>query len=172
MTETALASAPPLHAPHPTFSYERLQRPIIAWRTGPDLESGESPIVGICSEGDPGVDRAAAVPDGANAIRYQFDEDEPPALVFSDQALPGAFVSWAWSQLKALDALLVCLIERSSTGGGEPAVAGAVHTVLGPVINALEFSERRAAELQGKQSARRVKGHKSAAARKQKKTRT
>ena len=89
-----------------------------------------------------------AMPEGHDAIRVRLDTDEPPALVFNDQALPGALVSWAWCQLKALDALLQAMSERPQDGGDGADVVGAVRSVLGPAINALAFSERRAHELQ------------------------
>jgi hypothetical protein len=89
-----------------------------------------------------------AMPDDANAIRADFDESEPPALVFNEQALPGALVSWAWCQLKALDTLLVAIAVTGRDHEGDTEVASAVRTVLVPVINALEFSEQRASELQ------------------------
>jgi len=88
------------------------------------------------------------MPDAPNAIRVNFDENEPPALVFNERALPGALVSWAWCQLKALDDLLMAIAGTDRDHEGEPDVAGAVRAVLVPVINALEFSERRASELQ------------------------
>lgn len=89
----------------------------------------------------------SATPEASNAIRVQFDEHEPAAVVFSESAHPGALVSWAWCQLIALDTLL-------ATGSGtrrtahEEDVAGAVRSVLVPVINALVFAELRANELQ------------------------
>ena len=89
-----------------------------------------------------------AMPDDANAIRADFDESEPPALVFNEQALPGALVSWAWCQLKALDILLVAIAVTDRGHDGDQEVAGAVRAVLVPVINALEFSEQRASELE------------------------
>jgi hypothetical protein len=89
-----------------------------------------------------------AMPDDANAIRADFDETEPPALVFNEQALPGALVSWAWCQLKALDVLLVAIAVTGRGPGGDTEVASAVRAVIVPVINALEFSEQRASELQ------------------------
>jgi len=89
-----------------------------------------------------------AMPDAPNSIRADFDEDEPPALVFNEQALPGALVSWAWCQLKALDVLLVAIAVTDRGHEGDQEVAGAVRAVLVPVINALEFSEQRASELQ------------------------
>jgi hypothetical protein len=88
------------------------------------------------------------MPDDANAIRVDFDESEPPALVFNEQALPGALVSWAWCQLKALDVLLVPIAVMGRGHDGDLEVASAVRAVLVPVINALEFSEQRASELQ------------------------
>jgi len=88
------------------------------------------------------------MPDGSDGIRVHFEENEPPALVFNEQALPGALVSWAWCQLKALDVLLVAIAGIDRGDEGDPEVAGAVRAVLVPVINALEFSEQRASELQ------------------------
>lgn len=94
-----------------------------------------------------------AMPEGHNAIRVHFDEDEPPALAFNEQALPGALVSWAWSQLAALDALLRVLSEASQRGDDGADVAGAVRSVLGPALNALAFSELRAHQLRPGQAA-------------------
>ena len=93
-----------------------------------------------------------AMPEGHNAIRVHFDEDEPPALAFNEQALPGALVSWAWCQLAALDSLLRVLSERSERGDDDADVVGAVRSVLGPAINALVFSELRAHQLQACQA--------------------
>ena len=89
-----------------------------------------------------------AMPEGHDAIRIRLDGDEPPALVFNDQALPGALVSWAWCQLKALDALLQAISEQRQDSRDDADVVGAVRSVLVPAINALAFSERRAHELQ------------------------
>lgn len=89
-----------------------------------------------------------AMPEGHDGIRIHFDDDEPPALVFHEQALPGALVSWAWCQLKALDSFLDAIILARQGGAGESDIAGAVQTILVPAINALSFSERRAHELQ------------------------
>ena len=161
MAEIQLAPARDLRAVPSPFIDESSSRSIATWRTGPD----EAVAAGVCCESN-ASDRAGAVPDDANAIRYRFDEDEPPAVVFSDQAMPGALVSWAWSQLMALDALLAAGLENGSGRDGEPDVAGAVRTVLVPVINALRFSELRAAEMQDVQIARQAKGRKSAAGRK------
>ena len=96
-----------------------------------------------------------AMPDAPNAIRVNFDENEPPALVFNEHALPGALVSWAWCQLKALDVLLAAIAVTGPNHEGEPDVASAVRAVLVPVINALEFSEQRASELQSESMAAR-----------------
>lgn len=95
-----------------------------------------------------GLRGLGAMPEGHNGIRVRFDSDEPPALVFHEKALPGALVSWAWSQLMALDSLLDAIIVARRTNPGEPDVAGAVHAILVPVINALSYSELRAHELQ------------------------
>ena len=89
-----------------------------------------------------------AMPEAHDAIRIRFDEDEPPALVFNERALPGALISWAWCQLTALDSLLRPLSERSRPADDDADVVGAVRSVLVPVINALTFSERRAHELE------------------------
>ncbi len=141
-------------AAHSSFTYDT-RRPIVAWRTGP----AQATAAGFCSESQGrGGDPVGATPDDANAIRLRFDEDEPPALVFGDRAMPGALVSWAWCQLKALDALLAAALENGSRSDGESDLAGAVRTVLVPVINALEFSERRAAEIQDARIARSGKG--------------
>ncbi len=88
-----------------------------------------------------------AMPDGQNGIRIDFDEDEPPAVIFNDQALPSALVSWAWSELMALNSLLDAITERSHRSLGDADIAGAVQATLAPVINALRFSEQRAHEL-------------------------
>jgi hypothetical protein len=83
------------------------------------------------------------MPDDANAIRVDFDEGEPLALVFDGQALPGALVSWAWCQLMALDGLLVAIAVTGRGHDADTEGAGAVRAVLVPVINALEFSQQR-----------------------------
>jgi hypothetical protein len=88
-----------------------------------------------------------ATPDAPNAIRLDFSEDEPPAVVFNEQAPPGALVSWSWCQLKALDDLLVALAMKRSSHDGDGDIAGAVRTVLVPVIKALAYSECRAGAL-------------------------
>ncbi len=62
----------------------------------------------------------------------------------------------------ALDALLAAVLEKSSGNDGEPDVVGAVRTVIVPVISALRFSERRAAELQEAQIPQPAKGRKIA----------
>lgn len=90
----------------------------------------------------------SAMPEAPNAIRVHFDEDEPPALVFNELAHPGALVSWAWCQLTALDALLAAAGSKTPGSADEQDISGAVRSVLVPVINALEFAELRAAELQ------------------------
>ena len=95
-----------------------------------------------------------AMPEGHDGIRIRLDDDEPPALVFNDQALPGALVSWAWCQLAALDSLLQALTDRRQDDRDDADLAGAVRSLLGPVINALAFSERRAHELQCARDAR------------------
>ena len=138
--------------------YERLLA--AGWGDGHALQRASSGEVGLfCSEnlsGGDDRDRLSAVPDDANAIRCQFDETPAPALVFNDQAAPGALVSWAWSQLKALDAFLAVVSETKSRDEGEPDIAAAVRTVLVPVINALEFSEWRAYALEEESPAIRV----------------
>jgi hypothetical protein len=93
-----------------------------------------------------------AMPEGHNAIRVHFDEDEPPALAFNEQAMPGALVSWAWCQLTALDSLLRVLSERGERGDDDADVVAAVRSVLEPAINALAFSELRAHQLQSRQA--------------------
>lgn len=92
------------------------------------------------------VDRSA-VAEGVNAIRIHFEQDEPPALVFNESAHPSALVSWAWSQLSALDTLISTLAIDSCGDGSPSDVAASVCCVLGPVINALRYSEVRAHEL-------------------------
>jgi hypothetical protein len=87
-----------------------------------------------------------AVPDGASAICADTDECDAPAVIFNEAASPGALVSWAWSQLTALDTLLLHQwMNRASYD--EQDVAEAVRAILGPVINALRLSEQRAREL-------------------------
>jgi hypothetical protein len=90
--------------------------------------------------------RYCAMPEGVNAIRLEFDEEEPEAVVFNPAAAPGALVSWAWTQLATLHALLM---DESgvSRGYDDLDVAEAVRAVIGPVMNALQFSEERAHEL-------------------------
>jgi hypothetical protein len=88
-----------------------------------------------------------AVPEGANGIRIHFDENEPPAVIFNEAALPSALVSWAWSQLTALNSLISALSIDSGADGSPADVAASVQCVLGPVINALRFSEERAEAL-------------------------
>jgi len=88
------------------------------------------------------------MPDGADAIRVDFDDDEPEAVVFSDQARPGALVSWAWCQLTALDGLLRAIVVRQSPHDCCAGEVDAVRNVIVPVISALALSERRAYELQ------------------------
>lgn len=98
-----------------------------------------------------------AMPEGHDAIRIRIGADEPPAIVFNDQALPGALVSWAWCQLVALDSLLQAMTERRQPGADDADVVGAVRSVLVPAINALAFSERRAHELQCERGAATAK---------------
>jgi len=95
----------------------------------------------------------SAMPDGADAIRVDFDDDEPATVVFNDQAQPGALVSWAWCQLTALDGLLRALVTRQSAHDCCAGEVEAVRNVLVPVINALALSERRAHELQREREA-------------------
>jgi len=94
-----------------------------------------------------------AMPEGHDAIRIRLDADEPPALAFNDQALPGALVSWAWCQLRALDSLLQAITEMRQDGRDDADIVGAVRCVLVPAINALAFSERRAHELESGRAA-------------------
>ena len=102
-----------------------------------------------------------AMPEGHNGIRVQFEEDEPPALTFHAQALPGALVSWAWHQLVTLDALLDALTVTRQGRHGDTALASAVQALIVPVINALSFSEQRAQELRFESSpARNRRGKK------------
>lgn len=93
------------------------------------------------------MSRPSAMPEGHEAIRVQFEENEPPALIFHEQAQPSALVSWSWCQLSALNSLLDAIICSRRGPLGEPDVAGAVQAVLVPVINALSFSEQRAHEI-------------------------
>lgn len=88
-----------------------------------------------------------AMPETCNAIRVGTSDDEPPAVVFHEQALPGALVSWAWCQLVALNSMLDAIIEARRGQLDGPDIAGGVQAVLVPVINALEFSEERAHQL-------------------------
>lgn len=97
-----------------------------------------------------------AMPEGHNAIRIQFEEDEPPALAFHAQALPGALASWAWHQLVTLDALLDALIVTRQGRHGDTDLASAVQALIVPVINALSFSEQRAHELRFESSPARI----------------
>ncbi|WP_422011927.1 hypothetical protein [Roseateles sp.] len=101
-----------------------------------------------------------AMPDGQNGIRADFDEDEPPAVIFNDQALPSALVSWAWSELMALNSLLDAITERAHHSLGDPDIAGAVQATLVPVINALRFSEERVCELRIETAERRARHEK------------
>lgn len=94
-----------------------------------------------------------AMPWDHNAIRVRFDDDEPHALVFHEQALPGALVSWAWSQLMALNALLDAILEARREDPDGSSFAAAVQNVLLPVINALAFSEQRAHQLRSEPGA-------------------
>ncbi len=111
----------------------------------------------------------SAMPDGADAIRVDFDDDEPLAVVFNDQAQPGALVSWAWCQLTALDGLLRAIVARQTAHdccGGE---VDGVRNILVPVINALALSESRAHELQREREAStRPHGGRKGGARKKK----
>lgn len=117
-----------------------------------------------------GVRGLGAMPEGHNGIRVRFDIDEPPALVFHEKALPGALVSWAWCQLRALDSLLDAIIVTRRPDPGEPDVAGAVQAILVPVINALAFSEQRAHELQSDIAAARPAKARKKVSRKEKKS--
>jgi hypothetical protein len=87
------------------------------------------------------------MPDTSDAIRLSGEENEPPAVVFDSQALPGALVSWAWCQLSALDGLLCAGLEDRSDDD-DAVVAVAAHTILVPVMSALVFAEKRSHELQ------------------------
>ena len=91
--------------------------------------------------------RINAMAEGHDAIRYDSDEAEPPALEFNEQASPGALVSWAWSQLTALDSMLRVLTARRGHDDGEADVLCAVRAILVPAMNALKLSEQRAHEL-------------------------
>ena len=93
-----------------------------------------------------------AMPEDSHAICSDDDAWQCPAVVFNDAATPGALVSWAWSQLTALDTLLRELW-TSRAGDDDNEVAAAVHTTLGPVINALRLSEERARELRKRAAA-------------------
>lgn len=88
-----------------------------------------------------------ALPWDHNAIRIGFNDDEPPAVMFHREALPGALVSWAWSQLMSLNSMLEAVLETRHSSSDGADIAGAVQTVLVPVINALQFSEERAHQL-------------------------
>jgi hypothetical protein len=105
--------------------------------------------------------RLGAMPETCNAIRFGSFEDEPPAVVFHKQAIPGALVSWAWSQLIALNSMLDAIIETRRGPLDGPDIAGGVQAVLVPVINALEFSEQRAHELHADVTASRSRSKKS-----------
>lgn len=89
----------------------------------------------------------SAMPETSSAIRLGTFEDEPPAVVFHEQALPGALVSWAWCQLVALNSMLDAILATRRGPLDGPDVAGSVQVVLVPVINALELSEERAHQL-------------------------
>jgi len=103
-----------------------------------------------------------AMPEDHDAIRIRFEADEPPALVFNETALPGALVSWAWCQLATLDSLLRVLSEPLERGDAAADVVGAVRSVLGPALNALEFSERRAYQIaSARRAAPRRRGKKT-----------
>lgn len=101
------------------------------------------------------------MPETCNAIRGGLFDDEPPAVVFHEQARPGALVSWAWSQLVALNSMLDAIIEARRSPLDGPDIAGGVQAVLAPVINALEFSEQRAHELHAGAEASRSRSRKS-----------
>lgn len=88
-----------------------------------------------------------AVHGDANCIRVHFDQEEAPAVAFSELALPGALVSWAYSQLSSLDTLLESIAMGDSDEGGSE-VAEAARSFLRPALNALVYSETRAHELQ------------------------
>lgn len=90
--------------------------------------------------------RLGAMPEAVNAIRCDFNEGEPPALIFNERASPGALVSWAWSQLSTLDTLLIAQRDRRPSCDQQE-VAEAVRAIIGPVMNALRLSERRGYEL-------------------------
>lgn len=104
------------------------------------------------------------MPEDHDAIRVHFDPDEPPALVFNEHALPGALVSWAWGQLSALDSLLRVASQRRTPDDDDADIVGAVRSVLVPVINALEFSERRAYQLRDGRAGPRKRRKKRASA--------
>jgi hypothetical protein len=101
------------------------------------------------------------MPETCNAIRVGTSDHEPPAVVFHEQALPGALVSWAWCQLVALNSMLDAIIETRRGQLDGPDIAGGVQAVLVPVINALEFSEQRAHELHAEVTASRSRSQKS-----------
>jgi hypothetical protein len=94
-----------------------------------------------------GKNRFSAMPEDHDAIRLDVDEEEPPALEFNAQASPGALVSWAWSQLSAMDAMLSALTQQGGYDDDGGAVLDAVRAVVMPVINALQLSEQRAHEM-------------------------
>ena len=87
-----------------------------------------------------------AMPEDAYAICSDDDGWESPAVVFNQAATPGALVSWAWSQLTALDTVLR-LQWGNRAPDDEQEVAEAVRTTLTPVINALRLSQERARAL-------------------------
>ena len=89
----------------------------------------------------------SAMPEDHDAIRVRIDSDEPPAVMFHEHARPGALVSWAWSQLMALNSMLDAIIDARTGRLDGPDIAGAVQAVLVPVMNALNFSEERAHQL-------------------------
>jgi len=93
-----------------------------------------------------------AVHGDANCIRVHFDQEEAPAVAFNERALPGALVSWAYSQLSSLDTLLELISMGGSEEGGSE-VAEAARSFLGPALNALVYSETRAHEIQSEGAA-------------------
>jgi hypothetical protein len=106
-----------------------------------------------------------AMPETCNTIRLGSFEGEPPAVVFHKQATSRALVSWAWSQLTALNSMLDAIIETRRGEIDGPDIAEGVQAVLVPVINALEFSEQRAHELHAEAKASRSRSKKSSSKR-------
>jgi hypothetical protein len=132
----------------------------------------ENGLAGVRRAVSPDSPATSALPDGADAIRVDFDDDEPAAVVFNDQAQPGALVSWAWCQLTALDGLLRALVARQSPHDCSAGEVEAVRNVLVPVINALALSERRAHALRREREAStRRSGDRKGNARKDKRAR-